>query len=237
MAAAAILYFWNSEILLAIGVERVETHQHAKFCQNRSNGCKDIKIFPFFKMAAAAILDCRIHKILLADSVLRGQTHHVPNFVNIGQLVAKILRFFDFSRWWPPPSWIFEIAKFYCLLGSRVLRRISMPNFVKIGQSVAKILRFLNFSRWRPSAILDMFEAYLDHPQWALGLSLLSFNCFFTISPVVTTRGHTAKISKPRNQLDLRHYFFLKPRNWQMEQFTTKRHQFQYAELLQKWFG
>jgi len=30
----------------------VETHQHAKFCQNRSIGCEDIKIFQFFKMAA-----------------------------------------------------------------------------------------------------------------------------------------------------------------------------------------
>jgi len=32
MAAAAILDFWNCEVLLAIGVERVETHQRAKFC-------------------------------------------------------------------------------------------------------------------------------------------------------------------------------------------------------------
>ena len=36
----------------------------------------------------------------------------MSNFVKIGQLVAKILRFFDFSRWQPPPSWIFEIK--YC---------------------------------------------------------------------------------------------------------------------------
>jgi len=27
-------------------------HQHAKFRHNRSIGCEDIKIFPFFKMAA-----------------------------------------------------------------------------------------------------------------------------------------------------------------------------------------
>jgi len=45
----------------------------------------------------------------------------------------------------------------------------SMPNFVKVGQSVAKILRFFDFSRWRPSAILDLFGAYFDHPQWVLG--------------------------------------------------------------------
>ena len=44
-----------------------------------------------------------------------------------------------------------------------------MPNFVKVGQLVAKVLRFFNFSRWRPSAILDLFGAYLDHPQRVLG--------------------------------------------------------------------
>jgi len=37
----------------------------------------------------------------------------VPNFVKIGQSIADILRSFDFSRWSLPPSWIFEIAKFY----------------------------------------------------------------------------------------------------------------------------
>jgi len=45
MAAAAIIGFWHHEILLANGVQGVETFQHAKFRQNRSNGCKDIKIF------------------------------------------------------------------------------------------------------------------------------------------------------------------------------------------------
>jgi len=93
----------------------------------------------------------------------------VPNFVKIGRSVAEILQFFKFSRWPSPPSWIFEIVKFYWLFGSRGSRRISMPNFVKIGQSVAKILRFFHFSRWRQSAILDLFGAYLDHQQWVFG--------------------------------------------------------------------
>jgi len=31
----------------------------------------------------------------------------------IGQSVAKILRFFDFSKWRPPPSWIFKFVKCY----------------------------------------------------------------------------------------------------------------------------
>jgi len=53
MAAATNLDFWNREILLAIGVLRVETHQHAKCHRNRSIGCEDIKIFQCFKLAAA----------------------------------------------------------------------------------------------------------------------------------------------------------------------------------------
>ena len=52
MAVAAILDFWNREIILVVVVQSVETHQHAKFRQNRSIGCEDIKIFQFFKMAA-----------------------------------------------------------------------------------------------------------------------------------------------------------------------------------------
>jgi len=115
MAAAAILDFWNSVILLAIVAERVETHQHAKLCKNRTIGCEDIKIFfRFFKMAAATILECRIHKILLADHVRRSRRIIVLNFIKIGRSIAAILRFCKFSTWRPPPSWIFEIVKFYC---------------------------------------------------------------------------------------------------------------------------
>jgi len=80
MAATIILDFWNREILLANGIQRVEVHQHAKYRQNLLIGCEDIKIFLFFKMAAAAILDCRIRKILLAYGVWRAQTHHCTKF-------------------------------------------------------------------------------------------------------------------------------------------------------------
>jgi len=47
MVAATILDFRNRKILLAIWVDRVETHQHAKFRQHRSVGCEGIKIFLF----------------------------------------------------------------------------------------------------------------------------------------------------------------------------------------------
>ena len=92
MAAAAILDFSNREILLVIMVQRGETHLHAKFSQNQSISCEDIKIFRFLKMAAAAILDFQICEILLADGVCRAQTHRltVPNFVKIGHSVIEI---------------------------------------------------------------------------------------------------------------------------------------------------
>jgi len=77
----------------------------------------------------------------------------VPNFVKIGRSVTEILQFFKFSRWPPPPSWIFEIAKFYSLLGSRVTRRISKPNFVKIGREDIKIFRLLKMVA---AAIMDL---------------------------------------------------------------------------------
>ena len=78
MAGAAILDFWNRKILLAIGVERVEIHQHAKLCQNQSIGCEDIKVFSDFQ--DGGILDCRIHKILFADGIWREETHHCTKF-------------------------------------------------------------------------------------------------------------------------------------------------------------
>ena len=80
----------------------------------------------------------------------KAQTYHHAIVVKAGHLVVEILQVFEFSKWPPPSSWIFEIAKFYWLLGQRGSRRITVPNFVKISQSVAKILRIFDFSRWRP---------------------------------------------------------------------------------------
>ena len=111
IAAVAILDFWNREILLAIGVERIETHRHAKFRHNRSIGCEDIKIFRFFKMAAAVIWNCWICKILLADGVWRMQTHYCTKFPQSHHSVAEILWFFEFSKW-PPPAWILKSRNF-----------------------------------------------------------------------------------------------------------------------------
>jgi len=50
--------------------------------------------------------------------------------------------------------------------GSGGPRHLTMLNFVQIGPSIVEILQF--FSRWRPSAILELFGAYLDHSQKVL---------------------------------------------------------------------
>jgi len=131
VAAAAILDFWNHEIVFTIGVHSCETHQRAKFCQNRSIGCEDIKIFPIFRWLPSWIFEIVNFYLRPVSAGPRRTT--VPNFVKIACSTVEILRFFEFSRWPPRPSWILEIAKFYWLLGSRGWRRISTPNFVKIG--------------------------------------------------------------------------------------------------------
>jgi len=76
-----------------------------------------------------------------------GETRCIiaPNFVKIRQFVARISRFFDFSRWRPLPSWISEILKFYWLTGFGETRCINVPNFVKIFHSIAELLYFFIF--------------------------------------------------------------------------------------------
>jgi len=91
-------------------------------------------------MAAATILDCRLREIIIADGVWRSRPIIVPNFVKNCRSVTEILRFFEFLRWPPLPSLIFEIAKLYWLWEWRGSRRISMPN------SVNRLRRYFDFS-------------------------------------------------------------------------------------------
>jgi len=89
----------------------------------------------------------------------------MPNFVKIAQLVAKILRFFNFSRWLRPPSWIFEKVNFYLLPVSAGPRRNTVPNFVKIGRSIVEILHFWNFQEGRRRRHLGFLKSrnFIDY--------------------------------------------------------------------------
>jgi len=75
--------------------------------------------FSIFQDGGRAISDCGIRKILLVTVFVGTIRITVPNFIKIGRSVAEILQFFKFSKWLPAPSWIFEIPKFYWLLGWR----------------------------------------------------------------------------------------------------------------------
>jgi len=57
MATAAMLVFLKSRNFIGYSVQRVETQQYAKFRQNRSIGCEDIKFFRFSRWRPSAILD------------------------------------------------------------------------------------------------------------------------------------------------------------------------------------
>ena len=70
----------------------------------------------------------------------------MPNFVKIGQSFTKIFRFFDFSRWRPPPFWFFKFVEFYWLTVSGGPRHITVPNVVTI---VVPLQRYRDFSNFQ----------------------------------------------------------------------------------------
>ena len=141
-------------------LERRGSRQISKpnFVKIGQSVAKILRFFSIFQDGGCHHLGLSIHKILLADSSGGLRCITLPNFVKIGRSTAEMLQLFEFSRWPQQPFWIFKIAKFYCLLGSR---RISMPNFSKIGQSVVKILTFFGFSRWwRPPSWIVKFTKF-----------------------------------------------------------------------------
>jgi len=99
-----------------------------------------------------------------------GGSRHTTMQFFYTKLVYPKQRYCDFFRFfkWPlPPSWIFEIMKFYQLTGSRWSRHISMPNIVSICQSFAKILRFFNFLRWhRPPSCIRLGHIWTPHSEY-----------------------------------------------------------------------
>ena len=105
------------------------------------------KILRFFKKAGDAILDVLICEISLTDSVWKAQSHHRAKCRQNWSSVVETLQFFEFSKWLVPPSWIFEIAKFYWLFR---WRGSDTSAWQTVSKSVTKILRFFGFSRWRP---------------------------------------------------------------------------------------
>jgi len=83
----------------------------------------------------------------------------MPILVKIGQSIAKISGFFQAT--------ILEFRNSVILLVDGVWR-VEMHHHAKFRQNPSiccEDIMIFNFSRWWPSAILDLFGAYLDHPQ------------------------------------------------------------------------
>ena len=103
-------------------------------------------------------------------------------YVEINRVVLIICKFSHFTilpckclftplKWvfggiWPP-KW--EMVATGSTKGISLHRNTSYDvMIVEIGQKWQKYNNFSIFSRWRPSAILDLWNAYLDHPQTVL---------------------------------------------------------------------
>jgi len=111
--------------------------------------------------------------------MLPGGLRHfaMPNFIKLGQSFAKILRFFQDGTC---HQLGFRIPKILLADGVRRAETHHHAKFRQSHLSVANILQFFNFffqdgshppswTRWRPSNVLDLFRAYLNHAQRVLG--------------------------------------------------------------------
>ena len=152
MTATAILDFRNREILLAIGMQRIGMHQHARVRQNWSIGCNDIKIFWFLNMAAAATLDCRIDQIILADGVWRAKTHHFTKYRQNRSFRCRDIAIFRIFKMAAATIWDFWNRAILLANGSRESRHIRHAKFCQnrsIGCEDIKIFRFIKMAAVR----------------------------------------------------------------------------------------
>ena len=88
-----------------------------------------------------------------------------PNLVQIDQGLAEICPFVYFSRWRPPPSWIFKKWLFRPLMTLILPVSTSTPNLVQIDQELTEIYPSVYFSRWRPASSWICYSSILDHPR------------------------------------------------------------------------
>jgi len=93
----------------------------------------------------------------------------VPQFAKIGRTVPEIWPIFDFEDGGRPPSWIFQKLKFQLPVRFGGAICVITPNFAKIGQTVPEPPIFDFQDGEGPSAILDLFYAFWDHPRRVFG--------------------------------------------------------------------
>jgi len=101
--------------------------------------------------------------------VKRVKLRQRAKFLATGSTIAEIWRYFDFSRWRSPPSWIFKFLKF---LTVRRLKRAELHWHAKLGWNRFKHGRdmvIFRFFKMAAAAILDLLCVCSDHPRRAFG--------------------------------------------------------------------
>jgi len=79
MAAAAILYFWNYKFLMVGRIMSIELRHRAKFCDDLSNRCRDIKFLDLSRWRpppAAAIFDLIFFTFFTVGTVKKVELCH-----------------------------------------------------------------------------------------------------------------------------------------------------------------
>jgi len=115
---------------MADELQRSQNYRHAKFHQNSSSSCRDIAIFPFYKMAAGG------HLGFINSRNLNGWQKGprciiVLNFIKIGQKVAEISRFSNFQDGGCPPSWMC-LPRFWTTQETYLMIFTGMQNLIVI---------------------------------------------------------------------------------------------------------
>jgi len=131
-------------------VKKFERRYCTDYRENRCNCGRDMAIFRFFKMAAATVLDFWNLKFLSVGRVMSVELCHRAKFCGTRSNSCRDIAVFDFSRWRPPPSWIFEMSNFYKYDASGVSNCVTKPNFVALSQTNRyRDIPIFGFVRWR----------------------------------------------------------------------------------------
>ena len=90
--------FKKLEILTAYALRRAKVRHHTQFCADRSNGCGDMSVFLFFKMAAVRHLGFVVRLFRPPTNCTVVVSVTVQNLVWIGAVVSIICKFWYFER-------------------------------------------------------------------------------------------------------------------------------------------
>jgi len=118
-----------------------------------------------FKWRPSAIFDVKKFEIETADPVRRANMRHQAKFCANRSNSCGDKTFFNFSRWQRPPYWVFKVDNF--TYRSATEGQYASPCQISC-RFVERLRRWpiWDFAWWRPSAILDLFYLYFDHPRW-----------------------------------------------------------------------